>query len=243
MTLLTPAQALAAAGRHAALSHGAAAGLWGVDLLHEALPALTVPRNRSRLVVPGWRVTRSDLAGDDVEEREGLRTTVPLRTVRDLSRVLPFAEALVAADSALRKGLLDEDTVRAHLGGATGRGAARLRRVAAAADPLSASVLETLVRAALLPVRPPPVSQYEVRDRWGVFVARVDLCWPRARLVVEADGYAFHSDRLAYRRDRERLNELERLGWRVLRFSWEDVVGRPDHVLALVEDCLRQAAA
>jgi very-short-patch-repair endonuclease len=60
---------------------------------------------------------------------------------------------------------------------------------------------------------------------------------------VEADGFAFHSDRVAYRRDRERLNELEQLGGRVLRFTWEDVVARPEHVLALVQECLDQAAA
>lgn len=60
---------------------------------------------------------------------------------------------------------------------------------------------------------------------------------------MEADGYAYHSDRAAYRRDRERLNQLERLGWRVLRFTWEDVRGRPDHVVALVRECLAAAAA
>jgi very-short-patch-repair endonuclease len=59
---------------------------------------------------------------------------------------------------------------------------------------------------------------------------------------VEADGFAFHADRLAYRRDRERQNQLERLGWRVLRFTWEDVRGRPEHVVALIRDCLRIAA-
>ncbi len=67
-------------------------------------------------------------------------------------------------------------------------------------------------------------------------MAQVDLCWPAACLIVEADGFAFHSDRAAYRRDRERLNQLERLGWRVLRVTWEDVVHRPEHVVALVRE-------
>jgi very-short-patch-repair endonuclease len=71
----------------------------------------------------------------------------------------------------------------------------------------------------------------------------VDFCWPEHRLVVEADGFAFHADRGSYRRDRERQNDLERLGWRVLRFTWEDVQGRPEYVVALVRGCLETAAA
>ena len=70
-----------------------------------------------------------------------------------------------------------------------------------------------------------------------------DFACADARLVVEADGFAFHSDRAAYRKDRERLNALERLGWRVLRFTWEDVRGRPAYVVGLVHGCLADAAA
>ena len=39
------------------------------------------------------------------------------------------------------------------------------------------------------------------------------------------------------------MNELERLGWRVLRFSWEDVTQHPDHVVGLVRGCLVPLAA
>lgn len=60
--------------------------------------------------------------------------------------------------------------------------------------------------------------------------------------MVEADGYAFPSDRSAYRRDRERANQLSSLGWTVLRFTWEDVTDRPGHVVALVAQCLSPAA-
>lgn len=85
---------------------------------------------------------------------------------------------------------------------------------------------------------PRPVPQFVVRNEDGSFLARVDFCWPALGLIVEADGFAFHADRAAYRKDRERLNGLERLGWRVLRFTWEDVVSRPDYVLELVAECL-----
>ena len=241
MQELDAEQALRRAGAGAVLSHEPAALAWGLELVEDGARRLTVPRSRSRKAVPGWTVVRSDLPAGSVEEMAGLPTTSLLRTVQDLCRVLTFVHAVVAADSTVRLGLLDVQELRAELGRAFGRSCSRLRAVGSAVDPLSGSVLETLLRLLLADLG--PVSQHVVRDRDNRFVARVDLCWPAARLVVEADGFAFHSDRVAYRRDRERLNDLERLGWRVLRFTWEDVVARPEHVLALVQECLAQPAA
>ena len=150
--------------------------------------------------------------------------------------------AVATADSALRQGLVPLTELRRDLATSCGRGSGRTRRVGASVDPLSGTVLETLLHLLLHAVVPEPVSQFEIRDRWGAFVARVDLCWRDVRLVAEADGFAYHSDRASYRRDRERLNQLERLGWRVLRFSWEDVVSRPEHVVALARECYQQGA-
>jgi hypothetical protein len=238
-----PAAALLRAGASAALSHESAATAWGIELLTDGPQRLTVPRNSSRLTVPGWHVVRGDLSGGAVEERDGVRVTSSMRTVSDLCRVLPFAAAVVAADSALRLGLVELQELHEALASIDGRGAGRLRAVAQMVDPLAGSVLETLLRIVLAILSPPPITQYAVYDRHGQLVARVDFCFLAARLVVEADGYAFHSDRIAFRRDRDRLNDLERLGWRVLRFTWEDVVQRPDHVLRLVNECLRAGAA
>ncbi|MEX1183569.1 MAG: DUF559 domain-containing protein, partial [Gemmatimonadota bacterium] len=51
----------------------------------------------------------------------------------------------------------------------------------------------------------------------------VDFCWIMHKLVVEIDGLAYHSTRAAQRRDRRRDATLTASGWRVLRFSWDDV--------------------
>jgi hypothetical protein len=237
--------ALRRAGNRAALSHELAAVAWGVELVDAPVRRVTVPRNRSRLALPGWLVVRSDLAAGDVEvaggPTDGVRLTSLPRTLSDICRVLPLGPAVAAVDSALRRGLVPLEDLALHR--TAGRGCDRARRVAALLDPLSGSVLESLLRVLLVQAGlPAPVSQHVVLDRQGRVVGRVDLCWPAERLVVEADGFAFHSDRAAYRNDRRRLNELELLGWRVLRFSWEDVVGRPAAVVAAVRECLRQAA-
>ncbi|MGI8814055.1 MAG: endonuclease domain-containing protein [Pseudonocardia sp.] len=52
-----------------------------------------------------------------------------------------------------------------------------------------------------------------VRDRY-----RVDFAFPVARLVVEVDGWAWHSDAARFRSDRARQNALVLAGWAVLRF-------------------------
>jgi very-short-patch-repair endonuclease len=215
----------------------------GIELLEEVVPTLTVQRCRSRLLVPGWRVHRADVPPRDGAEVDNLACTAVARTVLDLSRSLPFSEAVVAADSALRMALVSDEELTERLSSARGRGASAARTVARNLDPLSGSVLETLLRLALREAGLRPVTQHVIRDTSGAFVARVDFCWPESRLVVEADGYAFHADRAAYRRDRDRLNELERLGWRVLRFTWEDVRSRPLHVVNLVLECLDAVAA
>ena len=174
---------------------------------------------------------------------DGVPCTTAERTVLDLSRELPLEEAVVAADSAIRQRLVPTAALTIRLSAAWGRRAAAARTVAGALDPLAESVLETLLRLTLRDAGLRPVTQHEIRDADGRLVARVDFCWPAERLVVEADGFAFHADRAAYRRDRERLNALERLGWRVLRFTWEDVRGRPEHIVSLVRGCLAEVAA
>jgi hypothetical protein len=220
------------------MSHHDAARAHGIELVEDdGSHHATVPRNCARPRLAGWRVHRADIA--TVTTDSGLLVAGPLATVCGLARVLPLSHAVAAADSAVRQGLLELGAVTAALGAARGPGAGIPRRVAGLLDDRAGSVLESVLRVLIASAGlPAPRTQYEVRGAHGWLLARVDFCWPAARLVVEADGFAFHSDRAAYRNDRARMNELERLGWRVLRFTWEDVMSRPDHVVALIRECL-----
>ncbi len=49
---------------------------------------------------------------------------------------------------------------------------------------------------------------------------RGDLVFPALRLVVELDGFEFHSSRAAFEKDRAIQNALVLAGWHVLRFTW-----------------------
>ena len=235
-----PLRALAV-GLQATVSHTSAAILWGMELA--ASPSgltVTVQRNRSRVAAAGARVHRQDLSVDDRVHCDGLWLTTPLRTIIDLCRVLPLPEAVAVADSAMRRGLVTvDDLVRAlrELPAAVGRG--RVAAVVRLIDPRSGSVLESLCRVLLhLAGVPAPETQLGVRGPRGGWIGRVDFGWPEERLVVETDGFAFHADRASYRVDRRRGNALVLAGWRVLRFSWEDVVHAPDTVVAEVRAAL-----
>lgn len=53
--------------------------------------------------------------------------------------------------------------------------------------------------------------------------AVVDIVFPGAKLVVEMDGYEFHSGKKAFDNDRRRQNLLVLSGWTVLRFTWATI--------------------
>jgi very-short-patch-repair endonuclease len=85
----------------------------------------------------------------------------------------------------------------------------------------------------------PPVTQHVIRTADGRFVARVDLAYVEANLVVEYDG-AWHWQQR--RRDDRRRDALRALGWTVLVFSAEDVYRHPADIVVAVESALRRAA-
>ena len=67
-----------------------------------------------------------------------------------------------------------------------------------------------------------------------------DLAWPEVRLAVEVDGWETHGSREAFQDDRERDALMVAMGWRVLRFTWDDVVKRPGYVLDVIGRALSQ---
>lgn len=229
----------------ATVSHESAALRWGMELASTPdRDTVTVPRNRSRVSRRGCAIYRSELTADDRVERDGVWLTTALRTVMDLCRSLPEHEAVAAVDSALRRGLITVEELTAALCTyPPGVGRTRIARVLRLVDPLSGSVLESLCRVLLHGAGlTPEQTQLVVRTCAGRWIGRVDFAWPAAGLIVETDGFAFHADRAAYRNDRRRGNALVLAGWRVLRFSWEDVVHHPEEVVAAVREALQGRA-
>ena len=65
-----------------------------------------------------------------------------------------------------------------------------------------------------------------------------DFHWPHARLVVEADSYAWHRSPTALNDDRERDVELTLAGYRTLRFTWEHVTRARNYVVRALRRAL-----
>jgi very-short-patch-repair endonuclease len=67
----------------------------------------------------------------------------------------------------------------------------------------------------------------------------LDFLWRSKGVAVEVDGFAFHSSRSQFERDRRRDAQLLVGGIQVIRFTWRQIEAEPYAVLA----CLAQALA
>jgi very-short-patch-repair endonuclease len=229
--------ALLSAGPSAVACGRTAAVVWRLDMLVEPrVVELAVPRGRSRSTLAGVVSFQRDCVATAVT-RGGLRVTPPIQTLGFCARTRPSVEAVALVDSALRRRLV---TIEELAAGAR-RGSA-LHRAVVLADPRSGSVLESALRVLLAQHGlAPPEAQYVIRGG-GRFVARVDFCWPALRLIVEADGRRWHDPEDARTFDRRRANECASYGWRVLRFTWAEVLHEPAYVVACVRRALAAAA-
>lgn len=84
------------------------------------------------------------------------------------------------------------------------------------------------------------MPQYEVVEE-GRWLARVDLAWPDARVVVEYDG-EHHVEDGQIARDDARLARLTAAGWWVIRLAAPDL-RRLDDVVARVRTALDERSA
>jgi len=210
---------------HGTLSHLSAALQHGWKI--KAVPEkawVTIPRVRGqRSSVPEQvHLHHADLADDDVVFRRGARVTIPLRTVMDCARILPFDDALAVADSALRSGKVTAAQLRSAAATAKGPGSAQVRRIAEFADGRAANPFESVLRALALEEGLALQPQVMIAEP-GMF-AVVDLAEPDGPLVVEAEGFATHGTRTGLRRDCRRHTEFTIHGRASLRYAYEDVM-------------------
>ncbi len=147
-------------------------------------------------------------------------------------RCLPGPEWVAAADAAVSRGLDVGELLRLQ----PRRGAARLERLIMLVDGRSGSLPESLLRVALRSAGLPAEPQVHVPG-----VGRVDFLV--GDVIVEVDGFAYHSDRGQYREDRRRDRAAHLGGYLVLRFTYEDVVYARDMVVSQVRSAFSARSA
>jgi hypothetical protein len=218
----------------AVVSHVSAAALHGLPLWAAPLDRVHVTRNRRS----GGRRSRflhlhaAALEPDEIVFVDGNAVTSVARTIADLARSLPFEPAVVTADAALHRRLVDRAAlVEAVERSSNRRGNTAARRVVAFADARSESPGESRSRVALQRAGlPMPVLQYAVR-RGNTWVARVDFGWPELRTVGEFDGVAKYGRLLrpgqtaadAVVEEKRREDAIRDTGLRVRRWGWDDL--------------------
>ena len=110
-----------------------------------------------------------------------------------------------------------------------GRKTRTLRSLIARERRLSTITHSELEERYLALVRCGGLEEPEVNGRVAGY--EVDFLWRRERRVIEVDGYAFHRTRQAATRDRRKDDDLEAAGYRVTRFTADQVLHTPSDTL------------
>jgi very-short-patch-repair endonuclease len=232
--------AVLAIGDPSVVGVATAAALWGWTTARSPRIQLIVAPCRYLRPPPGVVIRRLALSPRDVTKKAGLPITTRTRTLADCLRFLPAADAVTVLDRAQQVSAIDLNRVAEHLP-SRGSGTRQARQLLAAATG-EHSPAERLATTLL---RQANVGGWRVNHR-VVLDGRavvIDIAFVGARLAVEIDGWAYHSDVDAFQRDRQRQNRLVAHGWRVLRFTYRDLVDRPDAVIAEIRSALRRTAA
>lgn len=226
--------AVLACGPGAALSHESAAAVWDLAPVGGGLHVTVGLGGRS--APHGIRLHRSRVGSPgDVTMVEGLPITTPARTLTDLAAAGWRGRRLErAVDRAELLRLVDFDELRT-MSERRRPGSASLKAVLSryhtgpvdTRSRLEEIVFELCAAHGLPRPNVNTVIEGDVRD----------FAWPSNKLVVEADSYTWHRSPSALDDDRARDVPLVLAGWRILRFTWEQVTRRRGWVVAT----LRQA--
>ncbi len=195
-----------------------AAALWGFLKPIRGPVHVTSPSLNGRSRRPGIVLHRSaSLAFPSpprVTARDGIPVTTPQRTIDDLRGfVEPYEERRAIRQAQLAGYKLDVATR-----GRTGR----------TRSDLELAFLRLWARHGI----PRPEVNVKV-GRWTV-----DFLWRAERVAVETDFYGYHRGSVAFEDDHRRDLDLRRAGFRVCRYTDEQLDNSPDLVVADLQDAL-----
>ncbi|MGJ0117780.1 DUF559 domain-containing protein [Williamsia sp. MIQD14] len=226
--------ACARVGSRAVLSGPSAAWWHQLEPRPPETITVTAPRSRHSGRISGVSVLLRDLHGVDIIERAGLKVTAIPLTVLDAAGVAGSK----ILDAALLRGRVSlEQLVAAHRRYPGRHGATLSERQLAAAAGGARSEAERMLLDLL--------RRFGI-DGWvgneTVCGYPVDVMFAAQKVIVEVDGFAFHSDAHAFQHDRTRQNVLAANGWTILRFTWADLTERPHHVVAQIRSMVSRSS-
>jgi very-short-patch-repair endonuclease len=231
--LAVETEAILLCGPTACLSHLTAVRIWELlrwtDPLDEVqVTVVDSDRGRSH---PGIHVHRSStLARTDVRTIQRLPVTSVERTLVDAAQRLTPRQLERALDEALARRLTSANKLDQAVAASNSRGTSALRRLMhSRRAPLTITHSEAeerllaLIRDANLPA---PTLQARLHGY------SVDVYWPQARFAVEVDGYAWHTNKSNFTRDRRKDRVLADHGIALTRVTWDQLQREPLQLIA-----------
>lgn len=179
---------------------------------------------------------------------EGIPVTSVARTIFDLCGCVHPARAERALDHCLTRAMVTIPSCWRVLYDLAERGRpgtawmrvllqARGDGYVAPASELERTMLELVEDAGL----PRPEREIDLGDADG-WVGRVELVFREAKVLVEVDSRLHHTALADYEHDRARDNRFVAEGFRVLRFTADQILHQPDAVVATLRRALRSSA-
>jgi very-short-patch-repair endonuclease len=243
--------AVESARREAVVSHGSALALHGLirdpGVVHLTGKGGAFRSSDSKRWISqsfGFRVIRHEtrfLPEEHVTELNGIRVTTVERALRDFAATASPAELMKALTQGEKERSLCWGTLRELTATSAGhKGNGLLIAEIKEWDPAFADTSSDPEIEFLLMIRGEKMPMPAVNVRIGSYV--VDFYWEHLRLVVELDPYGTHSGKESYRRDHRKSIELEAMGLRVVRFTWEDEYRHEQRTASELWTIIRQQA-
>jgi hypothetical protein len=226
------AAAVLACGPDAVLSHRSALALWGLAKWQRAIH-VTVPTDRRPKGLKVHRV--KSLTGRDRRTHQGIRVTSPARALLDCAPGLTDKALTRAFNDGRRARLLSSNAIADVVERFPYHpGAGRLTRFVDVKGGPTRSEWEDAF--------PAFCRQYGLPEplmSTGVAGYEVDALFVEEKVIVELDGWDFHSDREAFESDRDRDADTLAAGCHTVRITWERLHERPAEEAVRLHEILR----
>jgi len=215
--------AVLACGGRAALSHGSAASLWGFNKYWDMPFEVTTPTVH---IHKGIKVHRSrTLMRRDITWQLGVRVTTGERTALDIAPRLTERRLTRVVNDGRRAGHIHLDSLADVLARNPNHpGTKRLLRFIERPNkaPTNSPLEDDFEAFARRHGLPEPVTNTYL------FGYEIDVLYPAERVIVEIDGYEFHSDRDSFGRDRNRDTIMLVAGYVTVRITEDRMKQNPE---------------
>jgi very-short-patch-repair endonuclease/predicted transcriptional regulator of viral defense system len=232
--------AVLASGEGALVGFRSAIAHWELLPIAPAAIDIVVPGRGTRTGRTGIRLHRARrLDAVDVTKHRRVPITSVARSLVDFCATGSGREIERAYEQAVIRRLVTLDAVVDALERAPGRRTKALRSLVATERRTTTVTRSELEERFLALMRHAGLPEPEINARLAGY--EVDFLWREQRRIIEVDGYAYHSTRQATTRDRRKDDDLEAAGYRVTRFTADQILRDPEDTLARATRAVRRA--